>query len=52
MKVTVEIERDVARALYERLLKPTKDNDGHVVYTVPVMLASEVRQALFEAVKD
>ena len=49
--MNIEIEKDVAKALYERLLTPEVDKDGNKVYTVSLTLAREVREALFEHVK-
>lgn len=46
----ITIERDVAKALYGRLLTPEQDRDGNTVYTVSLELAREVREALFEHV--
>ena len=43
----VEIDRDTARALYERLLKPEKDAHGNAVYTVSLTLARELRENLY-----
>lgn len=49
--VQVQIEKDIARALYERLLKPSKDSDGNTVYTISLTLAGELRDALFPALE-
>lgn len=49
--MNIEIEKDVAKALYDRLVIPGKDADGNIVYTVSLTLAREVREALFEHVK-
>ena len=43
----IELDKDIAKALYERLLKPGTDSDKNVVYTISVTLAREVREALF-----
>lgn len=50
-QIEIKVDRDVARALYERLLKPGKDNEGNTVYTVSLTLAQELRNALFSAVE-
>ena len=49
--MNIEIEKDVAKALYGRLLTPERDRDGNTVYTVSLELAREVREALFEHIK-
>ena len=49
--MTIEISREVAKALYDRLVTPGKDADGNTVYTVSLTLAREVREALFEHIK-
>lgn len=46
----VEIARDIAKALYDRLVTPGKDADGNTVYTISLTLAREIREALFEHV--
>jgi hypothetical protein len=43
----IELDKDVASALYSRLLKPEKDQHGNTVYTISLNLASELREALF-----
>jgi len=46
----IELRREVAKALYERLLTPENDKDGNKVYTISLMLAREIREDLFEGV--
>jgi hypothetical protein len=47
----VEINRETAKALYERLLKPEKDAHGNAVYTVSLTLARELRENLDYAMR-
>ncbi len=42
----VELPKDLAKALYNALLNPQKDRDGHTVYVVSLFLASEIRAAI------
>lgn len=49
MKVKVELDDEAARALYRRLLTPTRDNAQQTVYTIGVQFVAEFRTALWEA---
>jgi hypothetical protein len=51
MNDKVEMPKDVAKALYQALLSPSKDSDGHTVYVVSITLATAVRMAIGDAVK-
>ncbi len=42
-EVEVRLSRDVARALYETLMRPTLDREGHCIYQVTITLAGEIR---------
>ena len=50
MGLKIEIDKDIAKALYERLLKPSTDSDKNLVYTISITLAREIREALYEHV--
>lgn len=49
MDINISMPLDVARALYETLLTPQKDLNGHTIYPVTITLAGEVRIALADA---
>lgn len=42
---------DIARALYECLMRPSKDREGHTIYAVNLNLAAELRMLLAPAAK-
>lgn len=50
-EIEVKLPRDVAQALYETLMRPTLDREGHSVYQVTITLASEVRMPLATALE-
>ena len=46
------VNAPVAKALYNACLRPFKDNvDGSSFYKLSIMLAGEVRRAIFDVVK-
>lgn len=51
-EVSIMLPRDVAQALYEALMRPTLDREGHSVYQVTITLASEVRGPLAMALEE
>ena len=48
--MNIVIDKDVAKALYERLLRPAKEGDS-TVYTISLSLARELREAIFPQLK-
>lgn len=50
-EINVTLPRDVALALFETLMRPTLDREGHSVYQVTITLASEVRMPLAAALE-
>ncbi len=49
----MELPDTLVNALYESLLTPTKDKEGHVIYAIALTLAADLRMAIKqEAVKE
>ena len=51
MEQQISLPKELAQALYSRLLIPVKDSDGHTVYVISLTLASDLRMAIGDAVQ-
>ncbi len=47
--MNVELPDTLVNALYESLLTPTKDKEGHVIYAIALTLAADLRMAIKQA---
>ncbi len=45
----MELPDTLINALYESLLTPTKDKEGHTVYALALNLAADLRMAIKQA---
>ncbi|MES2366798.1 MAG: hypothetical protein V4563_13030 [Pseudomonadota bacterium] len=45
----MELPDTLVNALYESLLTPTKDKEGHTVYALALNLAADLRMAIKQA---
>ncbi len=45
----MELPDTLVNALYESLLTPIKDKEGHVIYAIALTLAADLRMAIKQA---